>query len=368
VDFAVVEVAGDSYARGRAFGTARCQQIECFISAWLNSLQTAGVEDPHRYIATLLRESDFLSAIREYTPDLFEEVTGIALGADQPIDLVLASQLMDEEWAYRRTALRRGEAMQKCSSIAIASNDGPTWIGQNMDLGGHTDGHQMLLRIAPPGAEPGALVFTVGGMIGLMGVNTRGVAVCVNALPQLPASRSGLPVAFMIRKLLQAESVPQAVDFVRTAPHATGQHYLIADATAICSFEASVAGVVEYGSPVPARVLHTNHPLLARAAETSAWMDYTDSVARLKSLSDRLMVGEPKLDAIKAALSSFDDPEHPVCRVLNRRQTHGAPGTMNFTTGSMISEVWKDSPVIDIYVSAGPPSVSGFTHIELARG
>jgi len=155
----------------------------------------------------MLRHTDFLTAIRKHAPDLLEEVRGIAVGAIQPVELLLASQFMDEEWAYRRR-LQAAETPEKCSSVAV-TRSGLTWIGQNMDLGDYTDGHQVLTRIAPSGVEAGALIFTIGGMIGLMGVNSRGVGVCVNFLPQLANSPQGLPVAFVIRRLLQEEARPQ---------------------------------------------------------------------------------------------------------------------------------------------------------------
>jgi isopenicillin-N N-acyltransferase like protein len=283
-----------------------------------------------------------------------EEVRGIAVGADQPLDVVLASQFMDEEWAYR------GAAEQKCSSLAIRSSEGLTWLGQNMDLGQHTDGHQVVMRIAPHGSEPGALVFTIGGMVGLLGVNARAIGVCVNSLPQLPHAREGLPVAFVIRKLLQARTLAEAVEAVSTVPHSTGQHYLIAGPGWVRSFEASARGVVEYHAPDPERVLHTNHPL-AQAGEGMSSSPYlANSFARLRSLTDRLMRGVPDLDAIQAALCASDDPEHPVCRL-------SATGAAALTTGSLITALETQSTTVDAWISAGPPSLRGYERVSLAR-
>jgi hypothetical protein len=44
-----------------------------------------------------------------------------------------------------------------------------------MDLGTYTDGSQAALSIAGGEAEPATLVFTIAGMVGLMGVNAAGV-------------------------------------------------------------------------------------------------------------------------------------------------------------------------------------------------
>jgi isopenicillin-N N-acyltransferase-like protein len=365
----IINLAGDAFTRGISFGSARQREIHAFIRDWLESLRAVGIASPETYIAEMLRDTDFLTAIRQFTPALLEEVRGIAVGAKQPMELLLASQFMDEEWAYRPRILAFAETPLKCSSAAIVSRGGPTWIGQNMDLGGYTDGHQVLMRIAPQGAEPAALVFTIGGMIGLMGVNGRGVGVCVNALPQLPHSERGLPVAFMIRRLLQESSASAAARVVSTLPHASGQNYVIADTRSARSFEASAVGTVEYQSPDPSKVLHTNHPLAAVAVDLAARTENVDSVARLRALTDRLMNGDPDLDAIKEALCSSDDRDHPVCKLRSAGQrVSSATGMASFTTGSMISALDAASPMVDAWVTAGPPSLRGYARVRLPKG
>lgn len=361
---AIFDLAGSAGERGKALGAERGKQIESYLTAWSSSLQAAGIADPRSYLSEMLRDTDFSIAIRDHTPDLLQEVEGVAAAADLPLNLVLASQLMDEEWAYRPSFQSRSEAMQKCSSVAIRSDGGVTWIGQNMDLPRFTDGHQVLLRIASASDQPAALVFSVGGMLGLLGVNARGLGVCVNSLPQLPSASVGLPVAFVVRKLLQASSVDAAARLIHELPHATGQHYLLAGPTAIRSFEASPAGVVEYHSPDARRVLHTNHPLAAADVVSTPERLKINSVARLASLSGRLMNGNPALEAIKAALSSCDDPNHPVCRVAHDAAGVGAVLT-NFTTGSMISALRQGASEITAWVSEGPPNSRGYTNVSL---
>jgi isopenicillin-N N-acyltransferase like protein len=359
----IIDLPADPRARGCVFGRARRAHIRAYISDWLDSLRAVGIADPQEYVATFLRETDFLTDIRTHAPGLLEEVRGIIECSGQPHELVLGTQFMDEEWAYRPSYFGRGEALQKCSSVAIRSEKDLTWIGQNMDLWDYTDGHQLLLRMAAGDGEPGALVFTVGGMIGLLGVNSSGVGVCVNSLPQLPSARKGVPVAFVIRRLLRSHCLTEAAQTLREIPHATGQHYLIADCTGARSFEASPAGVVEYHSPDPYRVLHTNHPLAEKKGSPYAASAHANTVARLTSLTTRLMSGSPGLNEIKAALSSSDDPDHPVCRLPN---PNGRPGEMmGLTTGSMISRLQDGARSVDSWVSAGPPSLRGYTQVHL---
>jgi isopenicillin-N N-acyltransferase like protein len=358
----IIDLEGDPRARGVARGVAQGAPIHACMADWLDSLRASGLGDPAGYLASMLQASEFAAAVSDLVPDLLEEARGMALGANIPFDLLLAAQLMDEEWAYRSSRQPGLEPLQKCSSVAIRRSDG-VLVGQNMDLGGYTDGHQAVVRIAPHREKPGALIFTLSSMIALMGVNDRRIAVCVNSLPQLPANRQGLPVAFMIRKVLQAESLPVAVETVRKMPHATGQHYLIADAEAIRSFEASPAGVVEYAPTEPSRVFHTNHPLAERPV--GAGEANHNSVMRLRSLVTRLGAGKPDLEDVKAALSSSDDPEHPVSRVsAPSARPSRLTGMISFTTGSMISALRRDAAV-ESWISAGPPSLHPYARYSL---
>jgi len=193
-----ISLSGTAATRGGSLGRARSDALARWLTGWLGSIARAGVDDPKGHIARMLNETAYLHAIESHAPDLLEEIESMARGAELPLELVLAGQLMDEEWEYRRVALGRPRP-GKCTSFAIR-DQGSTWIGQNMDLDPFTDGHQLLLTIAATPAEPAALVFTVGGMVALMGVNASGVVVCVNALPDLPGRPEGLPVAFVIRK------------------------------------------------------------------------------------------------------------------------------------------------------------------------
>lgn len=46
-------------------------------------------------------------------------------------------------------------------------------------------------------------MFSHAGMVGLCGVNSAGVAISCNNLSQLNHKTSGLPVAFVVRGILQ---------------------------------------------------------------------------------------------------------------------------------------------------------------------
>jgi isopenicillin-N N-acyltransferase like protein len=355
----VFNTDGAPLDRGKALGVGRRQPIQSCLAAWLASLNEAGISDPEQYLSEMLRSTTFIQSIQKHAPDLLDEVRGMAEGARVDPDLLIAAQFMDEEWAYRNS-IRGSVQPNKCSSLAVRSLDGNVMIGQNMDLGGYTDGHQVVLRIGPSLTERGALIFTISSMISLMGVNASGIAACVNALPQLPATPAGVPVAFVIRKLLQAATLDEAVSTIRTIPHATGQHYLIADPYQIQSFEASPVCVNELPVSSTRGFAHTNHPLATDHSGLGSGA--INSIARLRSLNQRTCVDPRDIEWVKDALSSRDDPEHPISREAGDSGSASLlTGMISFTTGSMISILRQAAPDIETWISCGPPSVSGYT-------
>lgn len=355
--FSTLALSGAPHERGVAQGAALRPLIQSHLAAWLGALELGAVGEPRAYVAQMLEATDFVTAIEAHTPDLMAEARGIAAGAEVPFELLFGLQLLDEEWAHRVRLQVADGKLEKCSSVGLVAADGQTWVGQNMDLGAYTDGCQALLSIAGEGGRPDALVFTVAGMIGLMGANAAGVGVCVNSLPQLPSAPQGLPVAFVLRRLLQAASAEEACELVVSLPHATNQHYLIGGPGTVRAFEASCEVVNEFHPPQTGRVLHTNHPLARErgAPEDAAYR--ANTLARLDALTARLSGAAPGLDEIKGALCSFDDPRHPICRL------RGESPLSALTTGSMISALAPGR--VESWVSAGPPSVAGYVAFAL---
>lgn len=188
-----------------------------------------------------------------------------------------------------------------------------------------------------------------------------------NAVSQLNYTREGLPVAFVIRGMLEQTTLEDAVNFVKTVKHALGQNYVIGGPEDVHSFEASSTKVVEY-TPDSHAIYHTNHPLVNDdynekykkfLEETEGTKDiYPNSVVRLQSLDARLKdLAEIDVDIIKSALSSKDSAKNPVCRSYD-------PSIPNFTFGCVIM-VLSENP--EMHVAPGPPDVTPFQILKAGR-
>ena len=357
---------GNAYERGFRLGSTEKSRISTYIDRWLKTLPcTEGA--PLSYIDDLLAETDHLSAAETLCPDAVQEVRGMADGAGRPFSLMFAYQLMDEEWNFRLQYKKPLPDTDKCSVIGVAGRDGEnTMLAQNMDIGAWSEGGQTLIIKETRPQYGSFLALSFPGYLGLCGVSANGFALTCNALVDLPYDHHGLPVAFVVRAVLEAASMDDAVDFLKAIPHASGQCYTLADKTRLISIEACATGV-EVWPQERSRdglCLHTNHPLWF--PETAAPGDPASptTFARLTALEKRF-VSEPRIplnatktiERIKEALSSKDDPDQPVSREIGGQGD--TDNLINYTFASMLFEMAARP---NIFMTVGPPSQSDGYH------
>ena len=364
-DMPVVVLNGSPFERGKTYGIQQQKAIAHIVSQWRADLgnfgcnsKTATAVDADQYLQDFFARTNYLSAIRQWTPLLLEEIEGIAAGAGQPVENILGVNLMDEEWIF---GLRRGldRPSNKCTAFGLVDGDNDcSYAGQNMDIGSWVDGQQLLLHLHPGPNIPEALVFSIAGCIGLNGLNASGLGVTCNTLAQLTSSTDGLPVLFIVRSLLEKNSIDEAEEWLHRIPHASGQNYLLSSKQEMRCFECSHAGVVRYTpNPGEGRVFHTNHPLVSQDIDpcllTSTGHRMANTEARLRSICSRL--GKPKavsLQAIIDAVSAHDDPDNPVSRNINHEGS-----SIGFTAGSSIYEFGNQTR---LHLAAGPPCETVF--------
>ncbi|MFE4411299.1 C45 family autoproteolytic acyltransferase/hydolase [Streptomyces sp. NPDC056821] len=296
----VIDCAGTGREMGRAHGEQARDAVRAALAHW--RADGGGV-------AGLVHASPLLDTVQRLMPELADELQGIAEGAAVPFEDVVAYNCMDEQWWLGRQHRRRAG----CSVLGGHTARG-TLLAQNMDLPPAMDGTQIVLRLRPEDG-PEQLVLSAAGLVGLTGVNAAGVAVCVNTLGMLHGGSRGLPVAAVIRGALTRRTRVEAIAFLSAVPHASGQHYAVADTGGLDSVECSVGGVVSALAPGARRIVHTNHPLASTDIDPVALEELrtegrlSDSEARLAFLARAL---RPEVSS--AALERLlEDTTVPVC-------------------------------------------------------
>lgn len=378
----ILDLSGPGRARGRAHGEALRDQVRTHLARWTEAL-TADIDvDPTGYRDEFLADTDFVTAAEKWTPDILEEARGIAEGAGVDWRWTFLRLLSDEEPWYRRarkvgTWPGRGRVRVRgfdgvppkgCSSIGVnARPDAPMIVAQNMDTPQWWDGFQTLLRLHDPSTGVRALVFTVAGKISLCGMSDRGLAIACNTLSQLDPNPRGLAEDCIVRGYLAQPTIEAGLQFMRKAPHASGQNYTIAGPDGVVlNLECSARSVVAWRPYQDAdRVFHTNHPLAnvdtkveqrdLQAADPAlrATLCSLSTEARFQALAQALSNPKIRIDAddIKAALRT-----PPVCRdgvFENKRD--------GYTTGSLLMHLGA-TPFMEL--SPGPPDRTAYQRID----
>ena len=360
---AVIELQGNGRQRGLQHGKVLKTEIAAVFSKWKNSIQNDTKQNADTVITAFLKATNFEPAIRKHTPEIYEEIKGIAESSGQSFQDVLSFQLVDEFWVY----IDRLNNIKKhhCSDIGVAAtNTHPAYVSQNMDLESYMNGYQILFHIAPTTSEPEQYVLSCSGLVGLNGVNSKGIGLCMNTLMELTASADGLPVACIVRGVLAQKDGESALNFLKTVPHASGQNYTLGTVDKVYDFEASSNKVVRY-LPDPSNeslVYHTNHPIAND--DVKPWhqafqkkvvageANDDNSVIRLASLKNRLNIPVAEISdtVLKEAFRAKDDPKNPVCRTFQ-------DGKSGFTFSSVILTLGKKP---SIQLTNGSPDQSEY--------
>ena len=340
----IVDLAGSPRERGQTHGKVLRWQIARGLERWEAQVR----KDTGRALADVVQEfhmaTSFAAAIRRWTPELLEEVRGIAKGSGFDYDTILAYNFLDEWSWFARQRLRMKAAPTGCSAIGLRRGTGGHPVtAQTHDLDAREQELLAILRIHGTNGIR-VISLTVGGVVAMSGCNDRGISINCNQLANgLPHSVAGLPVAFLLRGVLDQADFAAARRFIEEVPHASGQNYVLGGPQDVCDLECSAQAVVEVdaGSPV---VLHTNHPLVQPdllTPEASA-----ESRARLAFLESR----RPILGSMRDVRDALESP--PICR---------HPGTV----AAVASEL---SLPPRVFVTAGPPDSHPWRQVPFGEG
>lgn len=255
----VIEIGGTPWERGFSHGQQLQAEIGASFAQWRQDTQQDLGVPLDEFVARFLAATSYDQAVRRWTPELLDEVRGIAAGAGQPFELMFAWQLIDEVWANGRAVLR-----EKCTSVGVDRiGDQPALVAQNLDLPVSSHGYPTVLRVRDEARGLQTLVVTLPGLIAAAGMSSARVAVAVNTLLQLRPCRDGLPVAFVVRGLLLQPDQPSALAFLRRIKHASGQNYTVGGPETAPGFECSAGKVVRWQPVADAPfTFHTNNPLV----------------------------------------------------------------------------------------------------------
>ncbi|MEU3552837.1 C45 family autoproteolytic acyltransferase/hydolase [Streptomyces fragilis] len=218
----LVRASGSPYDLGHAHGEALAGPLRSFLDDSVGRLGKV-MHEPVTWDGLRPRIAAHRAAVAAALPDLAEEVAGLAAGAGITDEEAWLLQLRREIMGYRKI-----RAAGDCTTFARAGASGPV-LAQTVDLNGDLDDHLAVLDLAQPAGGHRALVLSFAGLLGYLGLNSRGLAVGLN-LVLGGEWRPGVPPYLAIRHLLDtAGSVTEALEALDGLPLASSRNLVLCD-------------------------------------------------------------------------------------------------------------------------------------------
>jgi predicted choloylglycine hydrolase len=388
-----LEIEGSPYERGKTHGESLKEHIDTLVKGLKTWTRELGYTSFDLLVEDILDHTGFLSTAKKWTPDLVEEIKGIADGAKISFNIIFIIQFLNEFQWYIKQRVRKDywkklqdESMktmsQQCSALGVfdqtqnypiiaqTADNSPDWIGL-----------ETLIHAKDPEISMEWYHITFPGLIGFYGMNNHSVGVCVNAMNHiLKKNINGLGAPFISRIILNQKSLTDVVKIIQKLPYASGENYLIGDRNGVADYECSPNQVKQFlpyqGST---RVYHTNHPLVNTdfdygylnllkeiyfpgkiyemyfSGEFEDGKANLDSETRFKSLKNNLQENSRPItvEKIKKILGAHDVKDYPVC-------CHDIPSGAQTNMG-IIMELSK-SP--KLHISFGVPCKTEFSTYE----
>lgn len=218
----VVEVNGTHRHVGRCIGQALRPRLE----AALGRLRTDRPAEA-TWQDLLRASSPYLDHSRAAYPRYVEELEGIAEGADLPFDEVFLG-VCEELW---EPAAWRGGPTRGCTDFAArgpATVDGSTLLAHTNDLAPEAESDLVVLKVRSD-EEPEFLAVSVAGLGFSAGFNAAGVSLTGNEVSANDV-RPGVPRQLVVRAVLGARRLGEAMDACLLPTRASSYNNIIADA------------------------------------------------------------------------------------------------------------------------------------------
>ncbi len=341
-----VEVSGTPYEMGFQYGSA-CPEIGKMFDTTCRALELerdVAISFPPKY----------MPFIEEYSPDIASEMKGMAEGAKVDLREILFLNIWYE------LSLR---GFMSCTSFAAsgeATSNGELIIGQNLDMTPAWGEMLVLLRMKPT-KGPNILSVTIAGLLGLLSLNSSGLALDGNMLAHkdLTGSSEGVPHMVWVRKAQSSENIGKAIGAIASAKK-TG----CAVNTLLGSQEGDIVDIevtpddLGFSYPQKGFIVHSNHFYTERfKSRDLIGTIYPDSFVRshrLATLMERHW-GKLSVDVMKELLGDHNNYPDSICRHVDQE----APLKQQMKTVASLISYPKEQKM---YIAHGNPCEN--EHIE----
>lgn len=324
----VLKLSGSPRDMGRAFGEAYREEIATFYQLRIANAIRQALKYGGRHVdAEEVMEAarGCVEPTRKFDPVAFEELEGIAEGANMPLEQILATNGLTD---IRDIVSWPGDlkAFGGCTAFVVqrdSARDGSLLCGQTWDLA--TDNLPYVLGVhRKPNNGPETRCLTTVGCLSLIGMNEHGISIGTTNV-RTKDSRHGVTYLSIIHKVLAQDNLDDAIKVVTEAQRAGAHFYYIAspDGRAV-SLECSAKTVTrqDINNGVFA---HTNHCLETPNQNIEGHLPQSSSLARLERMTALLSQEPNSRETLIKALGDRENGDDAINRDdINGINTNGA--------------------------------------------
>lgn len=350
--YPIVELSGKPYDLGHQHGSALGPRVRGNVErafALMNQYSPGNDRS-----AILKAAKRFVRPAEEWNAGLVEEIRGIADGAGVKFEEAFALNCLTE------LSMNVGDfgSSLGCTCFcaqAPTTKDGGLFIGQNQDLWAPwCRDYFSVLKIAPS-KGPRVTITTLAGMVGMVGMNSEGLALVGNGL-SVKGNQVGVPIMMFMRGALQQKTIGEVMGLFTKSKRASPLNILVGDSNgefydfelAAKDYESFYIGEGSYA--------HSNNCWSPKLKERETVQDgifYPDTVVRVNRMRKLLRTNEGRvgLEEAKAFLSDHVNYPRSICRHPDPSIPESQWQDQWETTASVIMEPRRSK----LWIAAGNP-------------
>ncbi len=253
-----VIVTGTPFERGLKHGSTLKEKIQKLGKHY----KTSDTLPPWDWCENII-ESYYIPALQKYDTFAFEELKGIAEGAETPLDIIILINARYDLTKYKNNSecadqiADNSKTADECSTGAIIDERAVKLV-QNWDLDSYVYDHDLCVVLethtTPEEGLP-KVILTLGevGQLGRSGMNSEGLGLCANGLnsnvdffnfPRDPKDEAAakkiekeygiklpvIPASFARRKFLSCHSFANGLHYIVQSPRHVSGNILVATA------------------------------------------------------------------------------------------------------------------------------------------
>jgi isopenicillin-N N-acyltransferase-like protein len=351
----IVEISGTPRERGYRYGE-ECKDI---IHKLINAHYAFYKREIGVSKEALIKEAGKLTGfVEDYSPEIIEEMRGVAEGAEIRLEEILVISGFVE--------LYYPKIFAGCTTLAVSSKvtlDKETYVAQNNDeaLDPWLNGDCVVLLKIKRETGPDVLTYAYAGTPGMMGINSAGIGLCINAL-LCEISTIGVPLLTVTREVLHQKTLEDVYRAIERAKRGNSLNFGIADSKGrICDIECTPHSIDCLFKDDPYFV-HTNHFLSKKLGVQKDVIKESgigfgrDSVFRYERMYKLISEKEGHVD-LKTIMGFFRDHKNypdSICRHVNPKDGAAEKAktfdSMIFVTSKKTAWISRGNPCENAYI------------------